>query len=168
MKEVSFEGLSSRRKAQYCKILLGMVISGIQVGLLMGVGVLRDVLGDFETGSEVEEAGSDGSVREEGCLGSDISEVGDDEKEMVELREWIREGEAFVDDLEVLREVIGERYSGVGRRRRLRRKRVEREKVEQGWEEKSGVEGSQENADKDLDVPPPIPEKSSRRPLSSA
>lgn len=117
-----------------------MIISGIQVGILMGIGVLSDALSDAETDSEEEEVESGSNVSEmEG--GSESSE-GIKEKskrEAEEVRMWINEGEAFVDDLEVLREVIGERYSSVGKRRRIRRKRAAREKEEQCWEEKNTI-----------------------------
>jgi hypothetical protein len=152
MAEISFYDLSERRKERYCGILLGMVISGMQVGILMGVGVLRSVLEGFEMASE----------------GEDEKGGKDRDRERWELEEWILEGERFVSDLEVLREAIGERYSGLGRRGvevELSVENLGNGEGEEVLEEHGGVQSIR--GEKDEDVPPPIPERSSRRPKPS-
>lgn len=79
--EICLEGLEDHKKSIYSKIMLNTTIGGVQIGLLMGVGILRSELSDSEDGK------------------------------MQGILEWIEEGEKFVSDLEVLREVICERYS---------------------------------------------------------
>ncbi|CZR65478.1 uncharacterized protein PAC_15378 [Phialocephala subalpina] len=82
--ELNFTGVDDKNKNLYMKVMLNTTISGIQIGLLMGISILRSAL----------------TYLRQAFRG--------------EMLKWIEEGEDFVADLECLREGIGERYSAGG------------------------------------------------------
>ncbi|KAE8446981.1 hypothetical protein EG329_011463 [Mollisiaceae sp. DMI_Dod_QoI] len=144
--ESVFEGVKEGDKnaGLYERIMLETTIGGVQIGLLMGVGILRSALrecglmkdGVEGKGEGQEEVSGSGSEKQENEKERGVS------GERKRLEEWILEGEGFVGDLEVLKEVIRERY---GENRGSQETRIESDRGsvgEKDCESRRGSDGS--------------------------
>lgn len=125
------------------RIILETMVGEVQVGVLMGVGILRDEIL---------------------ALDELLEEGGEGEKEMREgdkmsLQQWIEEGEDFIVELEGMKRLIGEREAEMRYMKEVVRmygdERVESECISEG---SSSVSAEDEDGS-----PPPIPRRSSKR-----
>lgn len=126
------------------RIVLETMVGEVQVGVLMGVGILR-----------VEVMGID-----EGMGGEGIREGLEGDRERLE--EWIKEGEDFVIELDGLKRIIGERDAEMRYMKEVVKvygnEGLERECSSEG---PGGFVNAQEEDEED--VAPPIPRRSSKR-----